>query len=443
MSSWNETTMGEICHGVFDGPHATPRKTTVGPVFLGISCLSNGRLDLSDTAHLSEEDFVKWTRRVTPQEGDIVFSYETRLGEAARIPEGFHGCLGRRMALARPNPEKVDSHFLLYYFISPAFQEVIRQNTVFGSTVNRIPLLEFPNFPVNLPSLAEQREIASILSALDDKIELNRRMNVTLESMARAIFKSWFVDFDPVKVNAGQIPNPGMPDSLLALFPSAFQESELGPIPKGWSLDVIGDHVELQRGKTYRSKLKGEPGPYLLGLGSIERNGGFRKDKLVTYGGESPDNLLLFPGDLYVSLKDVTQSADLLGAVARVPTSIEFGRLTQDTVKLALVNDSLSANILYRTLMTSAYRDYCHSHATGTTNLGLAREDFLSYSLLVPSNEVELMFDALVGEIERKVDTNEIEIAHLSATRDTLLPKLLSVELPIPEAVASVQEVIT
>src|SRR5262245_47494766 len=100
------------------------------------------------------------------------------------------------------------------------------------------------------------------------------------------------------------------------------------------SRQAIGDYFSLQRGTTYKSRLLGQPGPVLLGLASIQRNGGFRRGSLQTYGGDSPDKLLVRPGDLYVSLKDVTQSADLLGAVARLPLNHPVGRLTQDTVKL-------------------------------------------------------------------------------------------------------------
>src|SRR5437870_3319205 len=120
-SKWTTVDIGSLALGIFDGPHATPKKTEAGPVFLGIWNLSKGRLDLSATEHLSENDFHKWTRRVVPQSGDLVFSYETRLGEAALIPMGLKCCLGRRMGLIRPNTERVDPRFLLYAFLSPDF----------------------------------------------------------------------------------------------------------------------------------------------------------------------------------------------------------------------------------------------------------------------------------------------------------------------------------
>ena len=165
----------------------------------------------------------------------------------------------------------------------------------------------------------------------------------------------------------------------------------------------LGEVVTLVRGTTYKSKLLGRPGPVLLGLASIQRNGGFRDDSLKTYGGESKPKLLLKPGDLYVSLKDVTQSADLLGAVARVPQSIHVGRLTQDTVKLEIGDSQFPPDLIYWTLRAPQFRSYCRSHATGTTNLGLSREDFLAFRL-PPATTSTLSFVELLEAIESRIE---------------------------------------
>jgi type I restriction enzyme, S subunit len=148
---------------------------------------------------------------------------------------------------------------------------------------------------------------------------------------------------------------------------------------------TLGDYFTLQRGTTYKSRLLDSPGPVLLGLATIQRNGGFRTDSLRTYGGDSPAKLLVHPGELYLSLKDVTQSADLLGAVARLPVDHAPGRLTQDTVKLEPKGRDVPLDYLYWLLRTPQYRSYCRAHATGTTNLGLARDDFLAFPAPEPS----------------------------------------------------------
>ncbi|MDD4978730.1 MAG: restriction endonuclease subunit S [Gallionella sp.] len=164
----------------------------------------------------------------------------------------------------------------------------------------------------------------------------------------------------------------------------------------------LRDFVSLQRGTTYKGNLVGLPGPVLLGLASIKPNGGFRYGGFKTYGGECPEKISLRSGDLYVSLKDVTQSGDLLGSVAKIPTDIESGRLTQDTVKLVFDGAPTSKDYLYWLLRTPAYRDYCRGCATGTTTLGLARDDFLNYPVPNPS-EADMVLVELLEGIEKRI----------------------------------------
>ena len=256
---WKEVPLGKLVD-IFDGPHATPRKTPTGPVFLGISNLASGRLDLEQREHLSEDDYVRWTRRVKPRPNDIVFSYETRLGEAALIPNGLRACLGRRMGLLRPKAGSIDPRFLLYAFLGEEFQNTIGSRTVHGSTVDRIPLTEMAEFPIYVPQeISEQRAIAHILGTLDDKIELNRRMNATLEAMVRALFKSWFVDFDVIRAKM-EGRDTGLPKRITELLPDRMVESELGQIPDGWPLTLLSDLIELNPSRRLQ---KGQAAPYL------------------------------------------------------------------------------------------------------------------------------------------------------------------------------------
>lgn len=158
----------------------------------------------------------------------------------------------------------------------------------------------------------------------------------------------------------------------------------------------------MQRGTTYKGALVGLPGPVLLGLASIEPNGGFRYGGFKTYGGDCPEKISLKSGDLYVSLKDVTQSGDLLGSIARVPSDIASGRLTQDTVKLVFDGDPVSRDYIYWLLRTPAYREYCRGCATGTTTLGLSRDDFLDFPVPSPAPADELLIELLEG-VEKRI----------------------------------------
>ncbi len=177
---------------------------------------------------------------------------------------------------------------------------------------------------------------------------------------------------------------------------------------------VLGDLVSLTRGTTYQSALLGQAGPVLLGLASIKRNGGFRDDNLKTYGGECPAKLTLRPGDIYVSLKDVTQAAELLGAIARVPPHIPAGRVTQDTVKLTFTRDDISSRYVYWLLRTPAYREYCRARAIGTTNLALPREDFLAFPIPRPKQREMSLVDIL-DALDDKIELNRRMNATLEA----------------------------
>ncbi len=168
----------------------------------------------------------------------------------------------------------------------------------------------------------------------------------------------------------------------------------------------VGDYVTLQRGVTYKGRLVGKPGPALLGLGSIVPGGGFREGDYKTYGGDCPPKIMLRPGDLFASLKGATKDGKMIGSVARVPESVPSGRLTQDTVKLELINtDKETSDYLYWILRTPQYRDYCDRHATGSAVVALSRDDFLNYPV-PPISKTRKKIVSLLEFIEYKVELN-------------------------------------
>src|SRR5947209_5032340 len=132
-TNWERVPIESAYLGLYDGPHATPKPASEGPIFLGIKNITeDGQLDLSEIRHISDEDFPAWTKRVQPHPGDIVFTYEATLNRYAILPEGFKGCLGRRLALIRPNPKQIDTSFLLYYFLGEEWRKTIANNMILG-----------------------------------------------------------------------------------------------------------------------------------------------------------------------------------------------------------------------------------------------------------------------------------------------------------------------
>ena len=232
---WEKAKIKDVCEGIYDGPHATPPVSNDGAIFLGISNITpDGCLDISNPRYISEDDLPRWTKRVIPQGGDIVFSYEATLNLYAVIPDGFRGCLGRRMALIRPDETKVNSRFLYYYFFSEKWRRVISENTVIGATVDRIPLIRFPDFLISFPPLEEQKAIAGLLSAYDNLIENNQKQIKLLEEAAQRLYKEWFVDLR---------------------FPGHENTKIVGGVPEGWKRERLVDLANVQYGYAFDGSL--------------------------------------------------------------------------------------------------------------------------------------------------------------------------------------------
>jgi len=177
---WNFRPIGELVEGIYDGPHATPAKSKSGPVFLGIKNLTGTRLELINTRYISEEDWSKWTRRVEPTHGDIVFSYEATLGFFALIPPNIRCCLGRRLALIRPHTVKGAGLFWFHQFISLPFQQMLDKHTIHGATVNRIALKAFPRYLVLNPPEALKMAFHDLVEPLWGTIHNNQAQLNTL-----------------------------------------------------------------------------------------------------------------------------------------------------------------------------------------------------------------------------------------------------------------------
>jgi len=433
---WRETTFQQLLDEglleIGDGYRAQNNELGgAGPIFLRAGHVTDTHIDFAGVEHF-HADLADKVRSKMSKVGDTIITTKgNSTGRTSFVTDRLPSFVySPHLSYWRSrDPEKLCGGFLRYWSRGKEFVDQLSGMKASTDMAPYLSLTDQRRLSITLPSPPEQKSIAKILGALDDKIELNRQMNATLEAMARLLFESWFVDFDPVRAKVDGRQPAALDTATADLFPGHFDHTHDVLRPQGWTLSRLGDHADLVRGNTYKSKLKDLPGPYLLGLGSIKRNGGFRDDSLRTYGGESAPKLVLRPGDLFASLKDVTQAADLLGAVARVPAEIPAGRLTQDTVKLVARDSEISFAYLYHALLRLECREYCRGRATGTTNLGLSREDFLGYPLLVPTKQVQNAFDAFDSQIESKIANNRIQSRTLATLRDTLLPKLLSGEI--------------
>jgi type I restriction enzyme S subunit len=350
------------------------------------------------------------------------------------------------MALMRIDSKKADPHFLLYAFLSPPFQDVIRSRTKQGSTVQRILLTEFADFPIAVPDVWEQQAIGRILSSLDDRIAVNEQVNHSLEAIARAIFKSWFVDFDPVKAKAEGREPEGMDATTAALFPDSFEVSETGRLPQGWRFTTLGAEAQRHGGRIqtgpFGSQLhasdyvvEGVPVVMPQNL-SNRRVSTTRVARIKESNAVRLSRHRLEVGDIIYSRRgDVERHAQV--------STREAGWLCGTGCLLVRMSPLWpSPAFISVALDRPETRAWISQHAIGATLPNLNTGILSAVPLILPTESILRAFTRIADPIEQLISANNDQSHTLAIIRDTLLPRLISGKLRVPEAEAMLMEVV-
>ena len=354
--------------------------------------------------------------------GDILFGkLRCYFRKVVRAP--FDGVCSTDIWVTRAK-EGVDQGFLYYCMASQSFVDFADSGSI-GTRMPRAKWEWVSRYKILLPPLSEQRCIAHILGTLDDKIELNRQMNETLEAMARAIFKSWFVDFDPVKAKMeGQKPI-GIDTETAALFPSAFQDSPLGKIPKEWEVTTINEDFNLTMGQSPPGSTYNEDGngiPFYQG----------RKD----FGFRYPTQRVHCTAPRRFAEKDDTLVSVRapVGDINMVEDKCSIG---QGVAAIRHKTGNRSYTYYAMLFLQNIFSRY---EAEGTVFGSINKTDFQTLSQLRPSNGIIEAFERLVYPLDQSIENNENESRTLAQTRDTLLPKLLSGEIRVDDTTEILEE---
>lgn len=407
------TTIGDIAQ-VFDGPHATPKKITSGPYFLSISSLEKGRLDLTKSAFLSEEDFKKWTKRVTPKEGDLLFSYETRLGEAALMPAGVKACLGRRMGLLRFNKDKVIPEYVLYAYLSPAFQQTIKANTLTGATVDRLSISEFPDFPIRIPPLEEQEKVANLLGSIDKKIELNNRINAELEAMAKTLYDYWFVHFDFPDINGKPYKSSG---GKMVYNPIVKRK-----IPEGWEVSRVGAVTKTELGGTPSTKVEGywknADIPW-LSSGETASFPVVSSEKMVTQSGIDNSAATLLPkGTVVISIVRYIR-----------PSILGLEAATNQSVIGIKENEKLRSSFIYPYFSNEVPR--LMGLRSGAQQPHINKGTIDESPMVIPSSNILDNYYKIADPLYKKIINLAFQNNKLTKHRDWILPMLMNGQITV------------
>lgn len=386
-------TIRELCSVVVDCPHSTPKWTANGKIVIRNNNIKHGRIDFSSPSYTDDEHFAQRIKRAKPQPGDIIITREAPIGDVGMIPENTECCLGQRMVLLRANQSVCDNFYLLYSLQSLYVQHQISWSEGTGTTVSnlRIPHLEQIQIPY-LP-LEQQAKISSVLRALEEKIENNRRLNDNLEQQARAIYHERFETVSP------------------------------NDLPSDWRIVTLGEVATISN-KSFNPLKEPE---ILLEHYSIpafdearfpvfELSTSIKSNKFII------DASCFMISKLNPTTKRVWKPYCLTGNAV---CSTEF--------IVYKAKDQSITDFLYSVIDSGSFSDFMCSHVTGSTGSRqrTTPSDTLSYELILPSEDELAEFQSLVSPMYAQMRINAIENDKLKRLRDSLLPKLMSGEIDV------------
>jgi len=414
-----DETGGSIKTGPFGTKLKASEYTATGVPVISVGEVGFGRLRIHHDTPRVDETVSSRMPEFLLKAGDIVFGRKGAVERSAQLQPDEDGYfLGSDGIRIRLNIESCDPKFIAYQLQTTAHRSWMIQHAA-GTTMPSLNEGIIRRIPIVLKPLPEQKAIASILGALDDKIELNRRMNATLEAMARALFQSWFVDFDPVRAKLDGRPPTGLDPETAALFPATFQDSPLGHIPQGWRVGSIYEIANVIYGAPFASSLFNSE---KLGKPLIRIRDLPNESPAVFTTEVHPKGYLLQPGDIAVGM-DGEFRAYLWAGVESWLNQRVCVFAPKLGYSAAFVRNSIFAPLAQ-----------VEATETATTVIHIGKNDIDRFTVIIPDARVAEAFKRQCQPWYDQIVANKQQSRTLATLRDTLLPKLLSGELTVPRS---------
>ena len=445
--------------------------TETGIPVIRVSNFTDNSIDIKDVYHIPKERFSEF-QKVNLIKDDIVIatvgSWPTNpssvVGKTIRVPPEANNTLLNQNAVRIRSLDKDEQLYFYYVLKDKSFSDYIISTAQGSANQASITLKSILDYDLpNIDSKEKRIKIGKTLATYDEKIQLNTQINQTLEQIAQALFKSWFVDFDPVRAKvqalsdglsleqaelaAMQAISGKTPEELTALsqtqpdryaelaetakaFPCEMVEVDGVEVPKGWEVKRIDEIANIIKGKSYKSSELEKSKTALVTLKSFNRGGGYRLDGLKEYTGKYKPEQEVFAGELIIAYTDVTQAADVIGKPAMVMSDSNYKHLviSLDVGVVRPFND-VYKHFLYCLAMTDSFQAHTKSFCTGTTVLHLGKDAVPSFEFINPNNELLHVFYKQTSPIFEKINLHIEENKNLEKARDLLLPRLLSGEI--------------
>jgi type I restriction enzyme S subunit len=428
MNEWAQLTLAEVCEKITDGSHQSPQSTDAGKPMASVKDLTPYGITVVTCRLFSEDDFLELKRQgCSPKMGDVLIAKDgnSALDTVCVFDSEEDIVLLSSVAILRPK-DTTDPYFLRYYLDTPSVRDLLKGGYLSGSAIPRVILRDFKQAPILIPEKKEQIAIGRVLKKFDDKIELNQKMNQTLEEIAKAIFKSWFVDFDPVRAKAESRPT-GLPPEISDLFPDELVDSEIGEIPKGWDIGNLKS-VSSNRSKSVKPDQMANFSSY-VGLEHLPRGHIF----LSNWGNPSEVE----------SNKTVFEQGDILFGKLRPYFEKSVIAPTDGVCSTDIVAIEPNANTqIFVACLVSQRRffDFTSQGSTGTRMPRTSWKHMCEFEFSVPADQLLQQFQSMISPLVKRAMIGISESEILSELRDTLLPKLISGELRIPDAEKFLEE---
>lgn len=389
-----------------------------GTPIVTVEHLGGYRFTSQNLPFVSDHDTKRLSRYIL-KEGDIVFSRVGSIDRCTYVSKNEDGWLfSGRCLRVRIDSLKAYPKFISYYFRQEYFKKMMLNISV-GATMPSLNTKLMDNVPLLLPPYDSQQQIANILSSLDDKIELNNKINAELEAMAKTLYDYWFVQFDFPDANGKPYRSSG--------GKMVYNQTLKREIPEGWEVKKFGEFIDFTRGVSYTSSTMNDyNGTPMINLKSFNLDGTYRQDGLKFFTGKLNESKLIYNKDLLIAITDVTREAEIIGRAILVPNFNTEIVCSCDVARVNILNSKLKKNYLRYLFNSKYYHDYIKNYATGTLVLHLDLNGVLWYKDVIPSISIQQKFEDVITSIDQKINANLKQNKQLASLRDWLLPMLMN-----------------
>ena len=402
----------ELCTGIIDCPHSTPKWQDKGIPVIRNYNLKDGKIDCANLSFVSEEDYKERVKRAIPEESDIIISREAPMGVVGIVPKGFQCCLGQRLVLLKIDKSKCLPKYLLYTLMSEYVQLQIRRINQTGSIVSNLNISSLKELKILLHNFEEQSKIATILSSIDDKISLNNQINQELEAMAKTLYDYWFVQFDFPDQNGKPYKSSG---GKMVYNPELKRE-----IPEGWGVEKLSSLLEIGRETINPMKTPKEKFKY-YSIPEYDVSGSFSYEL----------------GETIKSNKFLVEKSDLLVSKLnpwfnRVVYNLEENAISSTEFIVWKTFNQSEKNFLYQVATSKGFIEYCTRFATGTSNSHKRVSPDIMVGFQIPFEKTYIQkFGEITDSIRTQVLQNNVQNQELTQLRNWLLPMLMNGQVKV------------